>query len=168
MNRTFRFLLDENVHLGVGEGLRRLGIEAVHVRDRGLLSCPDEQVLNAAIRERRILVTGDIRDFVRLAQFTSTQAIRFPGVLLVPSTFPARDPALLIQAIQDWIRRQGAIVEIPGGVSWLSREVPPAGSDAFIREPRPAWRRALRRLSADPNQDTGCGRADTIPAAGRG
>ncbi len=148
MTAGCRFLLDENIHLDVADGLRREGIDAVHVRDLGLLNRSDEQIMNAAISNQRIVVTGDIRDFGQMARFFIDHGIRFPGVLLVPSTLPSRNPGVLIRAIRSWVQERGDVDEIPGGVSWLSREMPHDRGDRFIREPQPAYRRALRRLEA--------------------
>ena len=141
-----RFLLDENIHLEVAAGLRREGIDAVHVRDLDLLGRADEQVMNAAIAEQRIVVTGDSGDFTLLAGYLIDHGIRFPGVLLVPSTMPSRDPGGLIRAISRWTEQRDRIDGIPGGVAWLSRGTAGLDGDRLVRERQAGYRRALRRL----------------------
>ena len=43
-----RFLLDENIHLAVAEGLRRLGFDTVHLREIDWLGASDHHVLERA------------------------------------------------------------------------------------------------------------------------
>ena len=63
-----RLLFDEDLSPKVAHVLREEdGIDAIGVRDRGLLSATDHQVLELAFEEDRILVTANVRDFERLA-----------------------------------------------------------------------------------------------------
>ena len=64
-----KLLLDENISPKVGEMLRAQdGLDAVHVRERGLLQAPDHDVLDRAYAEDRVLVTKNVADFVKLAR----------------------------------------------------------------------------------------------------
>jgi len=57
-----KLLLDENVSPRVAEELARVdALDACHVRDRGLLSATDAEVLERAYDEDRILVTANGR-----------------------------------------------------------------------------------------------------------
>ena len=77
----FALLLDENVSPSLARRLNNLNIDAYHVRDRGLTGAADYVVWHRAIAEDRIVVTINIRDFVRLAARSDTH----PGVITFPS-----------------------------------------------------------------------------------
>ena len=63
------------VDVRVAEWLRRLGHEAVHLREQGLHRAPDEQVFMKALAEDRIVLTLDL-DFGDLAVLTREPAAR--------------------------------------------------------------------------------------------
>ncbi len=48
--------------------LRDSGIDAIHLRDRGLLEATDREVLDQAFNENRVLVTANVGDFLKLAR----------------------------------------------------------------------------------------------------
>jgi Domain of unknown function (DUF5615) len=58
-----RFLIDEVFPSTTCELLSERGHDAVHVRDRGVNARPDSEVAAAAIRENRVLVTENVKDF---------------------------------------------------------------------------------------------------------
>ena len=77
---THKLLLDENLSPKVAERLRMEdGLDAVHVRDRGLLRTPDDVLLERAFREDRVLVTCNVEDFVGFAGVRELHA----GLVLV-------------------------------------------------------------------------------------
>jgi len=55
-----RFLADMGVAVPIVEELRRQGHDALHLRDEGLQRSPDQQILDKAIAEDRILLTFDL------------------------------------------------------------------------------------------------------------
>ncbi|MEL7433083.1 MAG: DUF5615 family PIN-like protein [Chloroflexota bacterium] len=61
-----RFYLDENVHVEIARQLVSRGIDAVTVRDLGLLGDNDDNHLQRATEMGRVLCTHD-SDFVELA-----------------------------------------------------------------------------------------------------
>jgi predicted nuclease of predicted toxin-antitoxin system len=64
-----KLLLDEDLSPWVALRLRKVHfVDAVHVRDRGRLGLTDREVLEFAFGQDRILVTGNVLDFVRLAK----------------------------------------------------------------------------------------------------
>jgi predicted nuclease of predicted toxin-antitoxin system len=74
-----KLLLDENISPKVAAELARVdGIDACHVRDRGLLAASDAEVLDCAFVEDRILVTANVADFVKLARARDVH----PGIVL--------------------------------------------------------------------------------------
>ena len=66
MATEIRFYLDENVPIAVATQLKRRGIEAVTVRDLGLLGDSDINHLHRAAEMGYVLCTHDV-DYVELA-----------------------------------------------------------------------------------------------------
>jgi predicted nuclease of predicted toxin-antitoxin system len=58
-----RFLLDENVSYRVCPHLKAAGHDAVQVSEIGLTSTDDQVILDRALDEDRVLISGD-HDFV--------------------------------------------------------------------------------------------------------
>ena len=65
MSAEIRFYLDEQVPSAVASGLRRRGIDVTTTADEGMLSASDQEQLDFAARNRRVMVTQD-DDFLRL------------------------------------------------------------------------------------------------------
>lgn len=83
-----KLLLDENLSPKVAEVLAREdGVDACHVRDRGLLGGTDAQVLERAFAEDRIFVTKNVGDFELLASARELHA----GIVLIEAGDLTRD-----------------------------------------------------------------------------
>ena len=83
-----KLLLDENISPRVAEILRKEdGLDAVHIRDRGLLEAKDHEVLERAYAEDRVLATKNIDDFVKLARARELH----PGIILLEDGDLVRD-----------------------------------------------------------------------------
>ncbi len=67
-----RFLLDESVSPLVRDALAAGGTDVVHVHEIGLTSASDPAVLDAAVREGRVLITLDT-DFGALVAHSRSQ-----------------------------------------------------------------------------------------------
>jgi predicted nuclease of predicted toxin-antitoxin system len=76
-----KLLLDANLSPEVGRRLKEAGYDAIHVGDIGLLSAPDPEILQTAVKEERILLTADA-DFGALLALGSLAS---PSVLLLRS-----------------------------------------------------------------------------------
>jgi predicted nuclease of predicted toxin-antitoxin system len=63
-----RFLLDANISPLVATRLIEAGHSAVHVRDVGLRAASDEQIMDLAAQEDRVIVSQDI-DFTNLLYY---------------------------------------------------------------------------------------------------
>lgn len=60
-----KFLADMDISMATVHALRAAGEEVIHLRDEGLQTMPDEQILRKAIHEERIILTCDL-DFGEL------------------------------------------------------------------------------------------------------
>lgn len=76
-----RLILDENVSPSLVDPLWEQGVDAVHVRNRGMLGVDDHVLWTYATAKSRTVVTINKAHFVRLAKL----AVAHPGVLLIPS-----------------------------------------------------------------------------------
>lgn len=65
MADRIKFYMDEHVAKAVTEGLRRRGVDVVTVQELGLQAAEDQQHLQRATQEGRVVVTQDT-DFLRL------------------------------------------------------------------------------------------------------
>ena len=97
-----RLLVDEDLSPVVAQRLRSEdGLDAVHVRDRGLLGEHDCRVLERAFCEDRVLVTANVGDFANLAGSRELHA----GIVLVLDGQLLRDEQLAI------VRQAVAIIQ---------------------------------------------------------
>jgi predicted nuclease of predicted toxin-antitoxin system len=75
-----KFIIDEDLSPRVARYLcQEFYFDAIAVRDRGLLGATDPEVLEYALKEDRILVTANIRDFEKLASAAEIHA----GIVLM-------------------------------------------------------------------------------------
>jgi predicted nuclease of predicted toxin-antitoxin system len=72
--------LDEGISPSLVPLLAQKDIDAVALRDRGLLQIPDREVWKYALAEDRTVVTINGRDFHKLAAAT----LQHPGVVVLP------------------------------------------------------------------------------------
>ena len=76
-----RFFLDENIPIAVAEQLRRRGVDAVTVRDMGLLGDSDPNHMSRASEMGRVFCTHDT-DIIELA----IAGVEHAGIVLGSST----------------------------------------------------------------------------------
>jgi uncharacterized protein with PIN domain len=75
-------LLDENIPYGLQRALRQRGWDTVHVKDIGMRSASDPEVLEAGILSNRIILTYNIGDFSRLDDLLRKSNRKHPGILV--------------------------------------------------------------------------------------
>jgi len=71
-----KIYLDEDVRPLLAEVLRSKGYDAVSCVERGFFGLSDKEQLNIAIKERRAILTHNIKDFVQLHNSATTKAGR--------------------------------------------------------------------------------------------
>lgn len=94
-----RLLADENFNGAIVRGLRRRcpQLDLVRVQDVGLLSASDEDVLEWAAREERILLTHDYQTIPKHAFERLSQKLPLAGVFLCDANSA---PLAVIQDLQ--------------------------------------------------------------------
>ena len=100
-----KFLIDENLSPKVAERLRVDDkLDAIHLRDRGLLGVSDAVVLQRAYDEDRILVTANVKDFQRLARVREIH----PGIVLfLDGALSRNDQLALMRKVVVEITQEG-------------------------------------------------------------
>lgn len=101
---SLRYLLDEDVNPAVSEAARALDLDvvSVHAIERTGISFPDHVQLRHAAGERRILVTRNRDDFIRLTRDFFQAGEPHFGVLVIPHTLPNKDPGRVARALKRW------------------------------------------------------------------
>jgi predicted nuclease of predicted toxin-antitoxin system len=102
-----KLLLDENRSPAAATALVADGIDACHVRDRGILGAGDLEVLERAYHEDRVLVTSNVDDFAKLASARELHA----GIVLVEKAGLRRDEQIaLLRKVAATLVRHGSMV----------------------------------------------------------
>jgi predicted nuclease of predicted toxin-antitoxin system len=96
-------VLDENISPTLVRRLWEHQIDTVHVRDRGLLSSPDNVIWEFALSEKRAVVTINGQDFFALAR----QASVHHGVVVIPSGGLRDEMFSYIMAAIEWAKTRG-------------------------------------------------------------
>jgi predicted nuclease of predicted toxin-antitoxin system len=111
-----KFIIDEDLSPRVARCLcQEFCFDAIAVRDRGLLGATDLEVLEYALKEDRILVTANIRDFEKLA---SAAEIHAGIVLMLDGDLRAAEQIELMAEIVRVLQ-----VEIAAGKDLVNRVV---------------------------------------------
>ncbi len=91
--RSIKLLIDEDLSPSVARNLcEELLIDAVAVRDRGLLSADDRSILEYAFNQDRILVTANVGDFEKFARACEVHA----GIIFICEGDLLRDEQIAI------------------------------------------------------------------------
>ncbi len=80
-----KLLLDEQLSPTIAEQLRTRGHDVVSATEANLTGVADERILSAAVRDRRAVVTNNIKDFRPMhADYLKTDT-RHYGIVFVPT-----------------------------------------------------------------------------------
>lgn len=113
-----RYILDEDVNPELAVVARGLGLDVTSVHDLGRRGLSDPDQLEFALAERRVLVTRNRDDFLRLARSAYASGRSCAGILIVPSTLPNRDGPRMAHALKRW--------------DTLHPDIPPTGFVDFL------------------------------------
>jgi hypothetical protein len=99
-----RFLLDEDVHPDAATAARALGLDAVSVHELGRVGggFPDHLQLRFAAAEKRVLVTRNRDDYIRLTLAFFQTGEPHAGVLVIPFSIPNEHPGRIARALHRW------------------------------------------------------------------
>ncbi|MFO7767587.1 MAG: DUF5615 family PIN-like protein [bacterium] len=143
-------MIDENIPLVIAQALRDNGIDALHVEEADLKGEEDVLILRVAAIQRRIVVTRDVKDYIRLAGLFRDTGHDLEGILLVGHRIPAAPPRILIQALLEWTLAVQEEPDRPGyAVQWLPSPSAGPKSEGRVRERPPRYRRARERISSE-------------------
>ena len=92
-------LLDENVSPRLVASLWEFQVDAIHIRDRGLLGAADRELWRFAAQEARTIVTINGRDFLKLARRSETHS----GIIVIPSGGSADEQLKFIMSAVNWV-----------------------------------------------------------------
>jgi len=112
------FLIDEDLPRSLAKALRNAGLSAFHVPDRGLRGASDAAILEHAVTNEVVLLTGDL-GFANLLRFPlgthcGIDVVRFPNE--VPASMMAAATAQTLKELSaEELRGSLAIIE-PGRV----------------------------------------------------
>ena len=91
-----KLLLDEMYAPSVAALLRDWGHDAVAVKERtDLMGLPDQDLVQAATAEGRVVVTEDVKDFAALGRRISTAGQRHLGLILAEARRSSANAARL-------------------------------------------------------------------------
>lgn len=118
-----RLVLDAHYSPAIAAGLREQGFDVVAAAQLAeLRTLPDEELLYWARRERRVLVTENVRDFMVLHHTALSRGEPHSGLLFTsPRKFPRRKAAIgqLLAALAAYMEAQPDDLYVAGGIDWL-------------------------------------------------
>ena len=121
-----RLLLDEHLPPRIAVQLRLHGHDVVSVVERpDLHRSTDEKLWAAVRRERRMIVTQDVGDFVRLALQGAAIGRSHPGLVLIHHRWFSRDDrhvGQLVAALRALLAAKAADDPLAGRITWLEAD----------------------------------------------
>jgi predicted nuclease of predicted toxin-antitoxin system len=97
-----RYLVDEDIPADVALIARNLGLDSVSVHEIHRRGFSDEEQLEFATAEGRIVVTRNRNDFLRLVMAAFQAGLPSPGALVVSRSLPNTHPAAIAHTLKRW------------------------------------------------------------------
>lgn len=94
-----RLYLDEDLSPRIAIELRRRGIDAVSAFEVGNLQLSDREQLTYAARERRCLVTRNVRHFIDLARDAIRRQEPHRGIVLCPASVRGSEVGTIVRGL---------------------------------------------------------------------
>jgi predicted nuclease of predicted toxin-antitoxin system len=94
-----KFYLDEDLTPAIAVALRKRGADAVSAHEVGNLGLGDMDQLVFAADQGRCLVSGNARDFCRLAHAAVEQGRPHAGIVLCPSRLRGPNVGVVVNAL---------------------------------------------------------------------
>jgi hypothetical protein len=118
---ALRFVFDQHVSAPAMKVLREAGVDVGHVAEAGLSEADDADILAWALRENRIVVTRNYRDFAPLVDAYGRNGVSFPGVLFFATSVRQSDAGHHVRSLQEWIHSasRAGTSPVQNGRGWL-------------------------------------------------
>jgi predicted nuclease of predicted toxin-antitoxin system len=117
-----RLLLDEHYSDQIARQLRARGHDVVAMSERSWRGEDDEALLEIAVRERRALLTNNVRDFVAIARRWSEGGQEHYGLLFTSDASMPRDSRSLgryVRLLAGLLERHSSEAALANQVHWL-------------------------------------------------
>ena len=118
-------LLDEHLSPDIAVTMQNLGHDVLTVQAARLSFASDDELMRFAAAQKRITITGDIRDFTRLAIDWVAAGCTFPGIVLL-ALRASLLPAAVARRIEEHV--SGDPLRLANSLTWL----PPLGPEQTI------------------------------------
>jgi predicted nuclease of predicted toxin-antitoxin system len=97
-----RIYLDENVPVELAARLQASGFDVSTAREADMLGASDEQHLQLAALEHRVVITQDLEDFTLLAHTWVAQGLSHSGIVLAGRLPPAELHRRLVELFEQF------------------------------------------------------------------
>ena len=121
-----KYYLDEDISPKVAELLRGTGVDAVSAHEKGMLGVSDEEQMMAAAKEKRVPVTRNSDDFIRLTVGFFEDLRSHYGLIIIPHSIPGSNFSLLARLLSEHAQKHPEGLD-PYTIEFVSR-------DAFLRQ----------------------------------
>jgi hypothetical protein len=119
-----RLLLDEHYSPEIARQLRGRGHDVIAVAERAdLVGLSDEELLRRMARERRAIMTNNVKDFVPLSSRAALERDDHFGLLLTSDkSMPRRLDAIgrVVESLDEFLSRHQAKESCRNQIQWLS------------------------------------------------
>ena len=100
-----KYYLDEDISPKVAQLLRLRGVDAVSAHEKGMRGASDEEQLDQAAKEERVLVTRNRDDFIMLSVRFFEDLKPHHGLIIVPHSIPGTHFNLLAGLLSEYAQK---------------------------------------------------------------